>query len=49
MDGTWNTDDVVSGISNDFGGHPRSGAMKFMANQDSMVQKNFTATNQSPP
>ena len=47
MDGTWNTDDVVSGISSDFWGHPRSGAMKFMANRDSMVRKNFTATNQS--
>ena len=45
MDGAWNTDDVVSGISNDFWGHPKSQAMKFMAQRDSMVRKNFTATN----
>lgn len=45
IDGAWNTDDVVGGISQDFWGHPRSGAMKFMANRDSMVRKNFTATN----
>ena len=45
MDGAWNTDDVTSGISQDFWGHPRAGAMKFMANRDSMVRKNFTATN----
>jgi hypothetical protein len=45
VDGAWNTDDVVSGISNDFWGHPRAGAMKFMAGRDSMVRKNFTATN----
>lgn len=45
VDGAWNTDDVVSGISSDFWNHPRSGAMKFMASRDSMVRKNFTATN----
>ena len=45
IDGAWNTDDVVGGISNEFWGHPRAGAMKFMANRDSMVRKNFTATN----
>jgi hypothetical protein len=45
IDGAWNTDDVVGGISNDFWGHPRAGAMKFMASRDSMVRKNFTATN----
>ena len=45
IDGAWNTDDVTSGISNEFWSHPRSGAMKFMANRDSMVRKNFTATN----
>ena len=45
MDGAWNTDDVVGGISGDFWGHPRAGAMKFMASRDSMVRKNFTATN----
>jgi hypothetical protein len=45
IDGAWNTDDVVSGISNDFWGHPKAGAMKFMAGRDSMVRKNFTATN----
>jgi len=45
MDGAWNTDDVTSGISQDFWGHPRAGAMKFMAARDSMVRKNFTATN----
>ena len=38
IDGAWNTDDVVGGISQDFWGHPKAGAMKFMA-------KNFTATN----
>jgi len=36
---------VVDGISQDFWGHPRAGAMKFMAARDSMVRKNFTATN----
>ena len=46
IDGAWNTDDVVGGISQDFWGHPRAGAMKFMASRDSMVRKNFTATNQ---
>ena len=45
VDGAWNTDDVVGGISNDFWGHPRAGAMKFMACSDSMVRKNFTASN----
>jgi hypothetical protein len=45
VDGAWNTDDVVSSISSDFWGHPRAGAMKFMAQRDSMVRKNFTATN----
>ena len=45
LDGAWNTDDVVGGISQDFWGHPRAGAMKFMASRDSMVRKNFTATN----
>ena len=45
LDGYSNTDEVVSGISQDFWGHPRSGAMKFMASRDSMVRKNFTATN----
>ena len=45
IDGAWNTDDVVGGISSDFWGHPRAGAMKFMASRDSMVRKNFTATN----
>ena len=43
IDGAWNTDDVTAGISQDFWGHPRAGAMKFMANRDSMVRKNFTA------
>ena len=45
IDGAWNTDDVVGGISQDFWGHPRAGAMKFMASRDSMVRKNFTASN----
>ena len=45
IDGAWNTDDVTAGISNEFWGHPRAGAMKFMAQRDSMVRKNFTATN----
>ena len=45
IDGAWNTDDVTSGISPEFWGHPRAGAMKFMAQRDSMVRKNFTATN----
>jgi hypothetical protein len=45
IDGAWNTDDVVGGISSEFWGHPRAGAMKFMAQRDSMVRKNFTATN----
>jgi hypothetical protein len=45
VDGAWNTDDVVGGISQDFWNHPRAGAMKFMAQRDSMVRKNFTATN----
>jgi hypothetical protein len=45
IDGAWNTDDVTDGISNEFWGHPRAGAMKFMAQRDSMVRKNFTATN----
>jgi len=43
--GAWDTDTVVDGISQDFWGHPRAGAMKFMAARDSMVRKNFTATN----
>ncbi len=47
IDGAWNTDDVVSGISQDFWNNPRAGAMKFMAQRDSMVRKNFTATNQN--
>jgi hypothetical protein len=45
VDGAWNTDDVVGGISQDFWGHPQAGAMKFMASRDAMVRKNFTATN----
>jgi len=45
IDGAWNTDDVTSGISGEFWGHPRAGAMKFMAQRDAMVRKNFTATN----
>jgi hypothetical protein len=45
VDGAWNTDDVTQAISNEFWGHPRAGAMKFMAQRDSMVRKNFTATN----
>lgn len=45
IDGAWNTDDVVGGISNDFWGHPTAKAMKYMAGRDSMVRKNFTATN----
>ena len=45
IDGAWNTDDVVGGIRDDFWNHPRAGAMKFMASRDSMVRKNFTATN----
>ena len=45
VDGAWNTDDVVGGISQDFWNHPKAGAMKFMANRDSMVRKNFTASN----
>ena len=45
IDGAWNTDDVTSGISPEFWGHPRAGAMKYMAGRDSMVRKNFTATN----
>jgi len=45
IDGAWNTDDVVGGISQDFWGHPKAGAMKFMASRDAMVRKNFTATN----
>ena len=43
LDGAWNTDDVVGGISQDFWGNPKAGAMKFMAQRDSMVRKNFTA------
>ena len=45
MDGAWNTDDVVGGISQDFWNNPKAGAMKFMAQRDSMVRKNFTAGN----
>ena len=45
IDGAWNTDDVTAGISQDFWGHSRAGAMKFMAQRDSMVRKNFTAQN----
>ncbi len=45
IDGAHNTDDVVSSIKDDFWGHPRAGAMKFMASRDSMVRKNFTAQN----
>ena len=45
VDGAWNTDGVVDGISPDFWGHPKAGAMKFMASRDSMVRKNFTAGN----
>ena len=45
IDGAWNTDDVVGGISQDFWGHPKAGAMKFMASRDAMVRKNFTAQN----
>ena len=45
VDGAWNTDGVVDGISPDFWGHPKAGAMKFRASRDSMVRKNFTATN----
>ena len=45
LDGAWNTDDVVSGISQDFWNHPQAGAMKYMAARDSMVRKNFTANN----
>lgn len=47
IDGAWNTDDVVAGISPEFWSHPKAGAMKFMAARDSMVRKNFTATNQN--
>ena len=45
LDGAWNTDDVVGSISQDFWGNPKAGAMKFMAQRDSMVRKNFTAGN----
>ena len=45
VDGAWNTDDVTSGISQDFWNNPKAGAMKFMAQRDSMVRKNFTAGN----
>jgi hypothetical protein len=45
LDGYNDTDEVVGGISSEFWGHPRAGAMKFMAQRDSMVRKNFTATN----
>ena len=45
IDGAWNTDGVIDGISQDFWGHPNAKAMKFMAGRDSMVRKNFTATN----
>ena len=45
IDGAWNTDDVVGGISNDFWGHPQAKAMKFMAGRDAMVRKSFTAGN----
>ena len=45
IDGHQNTDDVVAAIRDDFWNHPKAGAMKFMANRDSMVRKNFTATN----
>ena len=45
IDGAWNTDDVVSGIKDDFWNHPNARAMKFMANRDSMVRKSFTAGN----
>ena len=45
VDGAWNTDGVVDGISPDFWGHPKAGAMKYMASRDSMVRKNFTAGN----
>jgi hypothetical protein len=45
VDGAWNTDGVVEGIRDDFWNHPRAGAMKYMASRDSMVRKNFTATN----
>ena len=38
VDGFHNRDAVVEGISDGFWGHPKAGAMKFMA-------KNFTATN----
>jgi hypothetical protein len=47
MHGAWDTDAVVSGIRDDFWSHPKAGAMKFMAQRDSMVRKNFTATNQN--
>jgi hypothetical protein len=42
--GAWETDSVVSGIRDEFWSHPRAGAMKFMAQRDAMVRKNFTAT-----
>jgi hypothetical protein len=45
LDGSMNTDSVVGGISDEFWGHPQAGAMKFMAERDSMVRKNFTAGN----
>jgi len=45
IQGAWDTDSVVGGISGDFWNHPRAGAMKFMATRDAQVRKNFTAGN----
>jgi len=45
MQGAWETDQVVSGISNDFWQNRQASAIKHMASRDSAIRKSFSATN----
>lgn len=45
MQGAWETDSVVGGISNDFWQTRQASAIKHMATRDSAIRKSFSATN----
>lgn len=45
MQGAWETDNVVSGISSDFWQNRQASAIKHMATRDSAIRKSFSATN----
>ena len=45
MQGAWETDQVVGGISNDFWQNRQASAIKHMASRDAAIRKSFSATN----